>query len=765
MKPQEKGIFGQEQNQASLREFITNYFKRWPLFLGCLVICIGAGILYTRYAIPKFLSSTSFLVKEATDNKSRSNDLIDNAFSGKSQINLNSEILQFGSTNLMEHAIAKNQFNISYLIKGRVLNVDVYKEAPFTLQINHLSDSNLVYKLEITDMDSIGGILLYESEKKENPTSFKWNIPFNIKEQVFVLNSKVAIKKSNATYIVVWDPVSLTANQFSKDLALKAFDNKTSVIEASIKTANLQKGKDVLNSLFTEFNLSDIEDRNKLSASTVQFIDERLFNISAELKGVEGSLEQYQGSNQLVDIKSQSTQSLENSSLAAKTIKDLGVQQGIVAMIQNYFSKPANGTKLVPSSLGLNDGTLSLLINQYNELQLKREREMPLVAPNSTVMQDLNTQISSIKSSMLESLSSIDKNLRLQLSSFEGQNNKFQGFLSSVPHNERVMQEIKRKQGITEGLYLYLLQKREEAAISSTANNVAHYKQIDLATGYGPVEPNKLNIILYTTLLGLFLAFGWIYLEDILNDKIRSRQDINKKLSLSIIGDINHASKKKKQVIAVLDRSIISEQFRTIRTNLSFLLKNKKCKTILVTSSNKGEGKSFVSINLAAVHALTDKKVALLEFDVRMPVISELLNIKTEHGLVDYLTGKQWELTGMYQRVPEIPSLHIFPCGPVPANPGDLLLSDNLSGLFEQLKLNYEYIIIDTPPTRFVSDPFILEKYSDAVIYVIRQNFTLKKHLDFITEIASDKTLSNISVILNDIKQPDNDGYGVESYK
>ena len=765
MKPQEKSIFGQEQKEASLREFFINYLKKWPLFLGCLFICIGGGILYTRYAVPKYLSSTSFLVKEAVGSKSNSNDLIENALSGKSQINLNNEILQFGSANLMQHTVAKNQFNISYLVKGRVLNIDVYKDAPFILQINHITDSNLVYKLVITDMDSIGGKYLYGSEKKENTNSFKWNIPFVIKEQVFVLNSKVPIVKNSTTYIVEWNPVILSANQLSKELALKAFDNKTSVIEASIKTANLQKGIDVLNSLFSEFNLSDIEDRNKLSSSTVQFIDERLFNISTELKGVEGSLEHYQGSNQLVDIKSQSTQSLENSSIAAKTIKDLAVQQGIVAMIQSYFSNPANGAKLVPSSLGLNDGTLSLLINQYNELQLKREREMPLVAPNSTVMQDLNTQISSLKSSMLESLSSIDKNLRLQVNSFEGQNNKFQGFLSSVPHNERVMQEIKRKQGITEGLYLYLLQKREEAAISSTANNVVHYKQIDLATGYGPVEPNKLNIILYTTLLGLFLAFGWIYSEDILNDKIRSRQDIIKKLPFSIIGDINHVSKKKMQAIAVLDRSIISEQFRTIRTNLSFLLKNKKSKTILVTSSNKGEGKSFVSLNLAAVHALTGKKVALLEFDIRMPVISNLLNIKVEKGLVGYLSGIQPELTGIYRMLPEIPSLHIFPSGPIPPNPGDLLLSDNLIKLFEQLKANYEYIIIDTPPTKFVSDSFILEKYSDAVIYVIRQNYTLKKHLDFITEIASDKTLSNISVIFNDIKNSDNEGYGYESYK
>ena len=756
MKPQEKGLFGEEQNNLSLRDLVNNYIKNWPVFLTCLIICIGAGVIYLRYAVPKYLSFTTFLVKESAGSRSNSNDLIDNALYGKSDININNEIMQFGSSNLMERTVAKNQFNISYLLKGEAVNIDVYKDAPFVLQAKHLGDSNRTYKFTVINLNGMGGNILYGTNKPQNSYLFKWNIPFNIEEQIFVLNSKKSVQKNTATYIVEWNPVALAASFFSKELILKPFDNKTSIVEASIKTPNIQKSKDVLNALFEEFNLSDIEERNKLLTSTVQFIDDRLLNISGELKGVEGNLENYQGSNQLVDIKNQSRQTIENSSIVERTIKNLAVQQSIVAMIKNYFSNPSNVGKLVPSSLGLDDATLTLLISQYNELQLKREREVPLVAPNSTVMQDLDIQIGSVKSSMLESLTNIDKNLRLQQSSFQGQNNQFNGFLSALPHNERVMQEIKRRQSITEGLYLYLLQKREESVISSTAYNVTHYKQIDTAKSYGLVEPNTINIILYTTLLGLFLAFGCIYIKELFNDKIRGRQDIEKKLPIIIAGDINRIATNKSPIITGADYGLVSEQFRTLRTNISLLLRNEQAKTILVTSAIKGEGKTLVSINLATVYALPGKKVALVEFNMRKPVLSNLLPINNDVGLTNYLMGKQQEFNKIYQVMPDIPSLHIYPCGQLPINTSDLLLSDNLSKLFDKLKANYDYIIIDTPPVKLVSDAIVLEKYSDLIIFVTRQNYTLKKHLDFISQISKDKDLSKMMLILNDVKNADN---------
>ncbi|MEJ6981992.1 polysaccharide biosynthesis tyrosine autokinase [Pedobacter sp. P351] len=759
MSSENRGLFGEEQSTLSTREFLLKYLSKWPLIAICLFICVGAGMLYIRYSVPKYIANTSFLVKD--QGKSSSTDLIEAAVSGsgKKTVNLNNEIIQFGSSQLMERTMAKNGFNTTYLKKGRVLDIDIYKDAPFKLIIKKLRDTSNSLTFYISDIDNNGGVFSLASADSQKKHNFKWNAPYIIDGNSFILMSNQTIGKDAGQYIVTWEPVPVFAAKIAEDLAIKSFDAKTNIIDVTLKSTNLQKGKDIVNALFTEYNLSDMEDRNKLSTNTVKFIDERLFNISNELKGVESSLENYQGSNQIVNIQGQSSMSLENSADASKTIKDLAVQQSVITMMERFFSDPANNNKLIPSSLGVSDGGIAALIGQYNVLQLKRERVAPMVAPNSTVMQDLNTQIASLKGSIIESLSNIQKNLRMQESSIQRQNSQYKNFLSSVPRNERVLQEIKRKQGITEGLYLYLLQKREEAAISSTGNNVPNYKQIDLAKGYGPVEPNKRNILLYTTLLGLTLAFGGIYLSEILNDKITSRQDIRKRSSVPVLGDINHIPKKKRLPIDVLIRNITSEQFRAIRTNLSFILNGTNEKVILVTSSMNGEGKSFVSLNLAAIFALPGKKVALLEFDIRKPVIANGLEMNSDKGLTAYLSGQEKDLSKIAQPFKEIKNLHIYPCGPIPVNPGDMLLSDKVTKLFENLRESYDYIIIDSPPVQLVSDSFILGKFSDAVMYVIRHDYTEIKQMQFINEVRSNKTLTNINIVYNDLKSEGGNAY------
>jgi capsular exopolysaccharide synthesis family protein len=760
MTQENNGIFGEDQSKVTVRERLSRYLANWPLFLVCIILSVGAGLLYIRSTIPKYRAITYFLIKGTESGRPNSEDLIESAMNGKREVNLNNEMMLISAASLMERTVARNGLDVSYFKKGRILNIDIYKDAPFTLIAKQLTDSNHIYNIYIKKFDTAGGTFLYAPEKEEKLYSFRWNEPFSVSGQSFVLEPKRTIQSEDGEYIVRWQPVAAAAAKLSKDLTVKAYDTKTSVIQLSVKTANLQKGKDLLNALLAEYNMSDIEDRNKLSESTVRFIDDRLLMISEELKGVEGNLEDYQGSNQLVDIKGQSTQSLQNSNDVSKTIKYLAIQQSVTSMILEYFANPANSNKLVPSSLGLNDGTLASLITQYNELQLKKERETPSVAPNSTVMQDLNAQLSNLKGSILESLNNITKNLRLQEDNFRQQNSQYRNFLSSVPHNERVLQEIRRKQSITEGLYLYLLQKREEAAISSTASNVAHYKQIDPATGYGPVEPNSTNIIVYTALLGFLLAFGLIYFRTLLNDKITSKEDIIKRTSLAVLGQIGHISKRKKQIISVLDRNVIGEQFRAIRTNLSFLLKDKSKNILLVTSSVSNEGKSLISLNLAAVYAMPGKKVALLEFDIRQPALRNNLNVDSTKGLTSYLTGEISSLSEIGYGLDEIPGLHIYPSGPIPIHPADLLLTENMQRLFEALKAEYDYIIIDSPPACLVSDPIILGKYSDLVVYIVRNQKTLKKQLDFINEIATNKTLNNIYLVLNDIETSDKYDYG-----
>jgi len=751
-------LFRAESDSSAIKDRLMIYVRKWPIIAMFLFICVALGVLYNRYTVPKYLSSTQILIKGAETESTSTQDLVEDAVKGKRQVNLNNEVLLVKSKALLEATITKNKFNIHYYKKGKILDIDIYKDAPFELVEDFVKDTGSTIEINIANINQNGGKITVKGGMHKSPVNFKWNTPFKLDGQQYEFKlTKPA--EASGDYLVKWESVKVTAQEFSDELGVKPFDSETSVLELSLKSENQEKGNDILNGLVKELNNSDETDRAKLSQTTVKFIDDRLLVISRELKGVEGNLETYQGNNQLVDIKGQSTQSLDNSNTVTKTIKDLSIQQDIVRMIRDYFANPNNEHKLVPSSLGLNDGTLSSLITQFNDLQLKKQREAPLVAANSTVMQDLNAQLSNLRGSILESLNSVTKNLQLQENSFQQQKNQYSNFLSNIPHNERVLQEIKRKQSITEGLYLYLLQKREEAAISSTVSNITIYKQINLAEGFGPVEPNARNTFIYTGLLGLILGFGLIYVMGILNDKVTDQNDIKARTPLQIIGEVGHIPKKNRQAISIFGRTVESEQFRLIRSNLYFLLKKNNGKTTLLTSSNSGEGKSFISLNLAAACAMPGKKVALLELDIRNPEISKILNLKESLGITEYLNGEVANYASLRHPHSDIPSLHIYPCGNVTMNPADLLLLEKLPAFIDKIKAEYDYVFIDSPPATLVSDAFILAQYSDQIIYVIRQNVTQKKQLDFISNASENGTFKNVSLVFNDIKNSNVKGY------
>jgi len=371
----ENGFLGEEMSPKTIKERLRIYLANWPLFLICILICIGAGVFYLSFSIPKYMATTTVLVKESENSKLKSNDLLEEVLNGKSQVNMSSEIMVVSSRRLMERTVSKNNFNTLYYLKGRLHSINIYKDAPFILVARNMADSNIAYTLHIKNITPDGGVVFTNANKDREPQSFSWGKSFTLNGQNFILKPKYQIKKTDAEYIVKWLPTYTVAESLLNDLSVHAYESKANAIELSLITENLQQGQDVLNALYKEFNLMDIEDRNKLSENTVQFIDDRLFNISKELKGVEGSLENYQGSNQLIDIKEQSSESLENSSDINRTIKDISVQRGVASMIRDYFSNPVNDGKLVPSSLGLNDPTLGTLITQYNELQLRKERE------------------------------------------------------------------------------------------------------------------------------------------------------------------------------------------------------------------------------------------------------------------------------------------------------------------------------------------------------------------------------------------------------
>jgi len=759
----ENELFGETTGKAdgmSVKDILKKYIAYWPVFILSSGIFIGGAILYLRKATPKYIASALILVKGEKKSTSTQEDLISTALVATKSSNMENELQLMRSSGLMERIVLENQFNISYFILGRVKATDLYLDAPFRLIVQKITDSSKGFSVIIKSINNTGVKIEYGAKTNKKISNLNWNTPYTMDGFQFVLAPRGKAESGEGNYMAIWSPVKQTAREIASKVTIDWLDKKTSIIKVDILIENLERGKNILDALVKEYDRSDLEEKTIASRNTIRFIDDRLDIISNELSGVEGSLENYQGRNQIINVESQSGQAFSNSNDVSKDIMDLNIQKGVVQQIQSYFNNPDNPGKLVPSSLGINDPTLGSLISKYNELELKKQMEKPRLSNNSIVLKDLDNQINDVKGSVLENLQNINKNLNLQQGSLQQKNNQYKQFLSSLPRKERVMQEIKRKQSITEGLYLYLLQKREEASISAGSANVSVYKQIDRAGGYGPVEPNSRNIMMVAALLGLLMPVGLIVLLDQLNDKVNTRSDITNKLAIPILGELVNIPRRKTKGILVMNRDLYGEQFRLIRTNLALSEKTNQSQVILITSSNIGEGKSMVSLNLAAVLAVPGKKVALLEFDLRKPGIIKNLGITNIKGLSDYLSGQTIDLSEIYQVSDEIPTLHIYPAGPIPMNPADLLLNENMGPLFEVLRRRYDYVIVDTAPVGLVTDAFILNKYTDQSIYVIRQRKTLKKQLDFLNDIYVNGRLNEMGLIINDVKTGGKHGSG-----
>ncbi len=761
---EDKELFSGSSSGLTIKEYLQKYLSYYPLFIISVVICLGSGLLYLRYAVPNYRVTTLFFVKK--DNTESSTDLIKTAITGEPiRSPLDNEVQLLNSTSLMQRVVSKRGLNISYYHIGKLRDVDIYLDAPFRLIPQEIRDSGSALMLKLLNINNDGGTMVMSDDNegsqggKTIKKSFRWNTPFNMGLNSFSLIKHGDIPTKDANYTTTWSPVSQSAAEFGNKIDVSVLDKRTSILVLGILIENIDLGKDILNGLAAEYNQNDIAERNVVSQNTIRFIDDRLSSVTADLSGVEGNLESYQGNKGLIDVNTQSSQSFNNSNNLNNEIADNNIKQQVAKSIMSYFNNPTDQDKLVPSTLGLDDPTLANLIASYNDLQLRKQKEAPSLSENGIIMKDLNSQLNAVKGSILEALQNINSNLRQRENSLQQQNGQYKQFLSALPGNERAMQEIKRKQSITEGLYLYLLQKREEAAVSSTAANVPNYKQIDPARSLGLMSPNRTNIKIYSLLLGLILPFGIIYIRDMLNDKVMTRKDITGKMDIPIVGEVSHLSRKQSKGISVMERNMVGEEFRLIRTSLYFLLDKKSKQVILITSGVGGEGKSLISLDLAAVLAIPGKKVALVELDLRKPSIAAALELSATKGLSDYFDGRIKNLSEVAIPYEEIPSLDIYPSGAIPQFAGDLFLSKKISDLFIELRSKYDYIIVDSPPVGLVSDGLMIGEYADTVLFIIRQRFTYKKQFEFINELVSTNKLRDVGIIFNDVKRGGKVGY------
>lgn len=756
--PSEYTPTGNEQGKFSPADILFKYLAYLPLFLLSLVLCIGGGIFYIRYTTPKYVSTVPILIKSGSTEQSltgKQSGLVEIALYGPSDLNLPNEIQKLKSVSVLRRMVEKQRFNIAYFNEGNIKVSNVHTLLPFRFVPITITDSNRVFKVRFTDCNQIGYSIIVGTDGREKHL---WSDQLNLNGGIFQIKPIQPIRPSADIYITTWVNPLVRVNEILQEITISQQDPNSSILNISIKNDNAALGRDILNAMVEEFNLASIEQKNEAAEKTIHFINDRLDSLSLELRGIEyeahGS-----GKNAGLNIEQQTTLYIGRMTETEEAIDQLNVQLGLVDLVEDYVQQPATRNKLVPSTLGITEPTVNTMVENYNAMQQEREKQAPNLPPGGMMIKQLDSQMAEMRQSILQTLKNYRVSLQQQKADQEKKNNRFQGYMATIPDQQRRELEIQRQRKVKEDLYLYLLQKREETAIA-TASTKASYEQLNAASGRNtPLEPDASKIRLFSILLGLLLPVGIIYVRDQLNDRVYTRDDIQKKTRAPIIGEVGHVEDNKSLVVAHQSRNIISEQFRIIRSNLGFFLKDKPLQTILITSTVSGEGKSFISINVAAALALSGKKVALLEFDLRKPrILANLAIEKTGLGISNCLLGMA-SPSEVYTPLDNFPNLHIYPSGIVPPNPAELTMSESNRHFFDYLKANYDFIIIDSAPVGLVSDTFSLSQFVDVSLYIVRHRFTFKRQITFLEEVNQQKKLPNLFIVVNDLKMGARFGY------
>ena len=767
--------FDEEYNtNFDLKEFLNKYLIHWYWFV--LASCIGllVAYLYLRYTTPQYQSTTTILVKD--DKKggmlSELSAFADLGMGGGMKSNLDNEIEILRSRTLVESTVKKLNLNTNLIIKGNIIDREIYGDTP--ISVNFVDKSNGFYQstidLNFTELTPTTFELINQSENDSSKVilstknEFQFEKPIMTKHGVLIISklaSKVPAKDHMDKGIrILVSPLEDVVASFQSRLKVEPVSKTSSVVLLSINGPVIKRTEDFLNNLTQIYNENAAADKNFISENTSVFIANRLKLISQELDGVEQDVQSFKKTNKLTDIESEAKLFIEGSNEYDKKGVETEMQLNVVSSMLNFIKKSTN-SDLLPSNIIAGQGDTSGLISSYNQLVLDRNRILKSATTANPSVIKLDQQISSLKSTVQSSLLRMQSSLNIQKRDLNSQEGILNSKIGKIPVQERQFRVIARQQKVKEELYLYLLQKREETAISLAATE-PNARVIDAAKGTKqPVSPKKNIIYLAGLLLGLLVPFGVIYTKDLLDTKIKSRLDLEGKTLIPFIGDLPTSDSPSK-IMSANSRTSSAEALRIIRTNLEFLLSKVEdgmAKTIFLTSTFPQEGKTFVSANLAATFALSGKKVLLVGMDIRNPRLDTYLKIP-ERGFTNYLSSNDVKLEDFIVKIDGYENFYVLPAGVIPPNPAELLLNTKVDTVFKTLKTQYDYIIVDTAPVSLVTDTMLIAKHADTFIYVARANFLEKRMLNIANNLYKEQKLPNMCLLLNDTDTTKGYGYG-----
>ncbi len=761
-----------DTQETSLRSHIEHYLRYWYWFVLAVIIALTGAFIYLRYTPKLYLSKATIIIK---DEKS-SNNIID--VSGLSQMGgffskfnstkIENELAIFNSKRLIESTVKELELNVNYETVGSIKTSELYAYIPFKVQYQEFNGSG-VPKLYFE--------VLSDSEYKVEDESQSFEGTYKFGESVSLPFGKISVLPNidqplrfkdfiGKTIMVSYRPVEVVALNYQSRLMVDNEVRSSNVVELSILSSITEKSEDFLNKLVIEYNNDAISDRNEIAKKTSKFIDSRINIITRELDSVERNKELFKTNNRLTDIQAEAQIILQNSSEYDKKQVDVSTQLELSNSMIDYMENSSKN-ELLPSNIGIQSENVAGAVSNYNQLILYRNKLLQNSTAKNPVVVNVNNQIEQLRSSILGSLKNSSNALKIAMKDLNIQESSLNSKIAQVPQKEKIFRSIERQQTIKEQLYLFLLQQREEASISLAATS-PKAKVVDSAySSHSPVSPQTSLIYLGALLGGLIVPFLGIYGADMLNTKVANRKDVERHLpTTSILAEIPKIQRGESELIQDNDRSIMAEAYRIFRTNLQYLFINKledndKGKALIVTSTIKGEGKTFVAFNLALTLALTGKKVVLVGADIRNPQLQRYLpeSEKNTKGLTEFIVYDDLELKDVVYRSKYHNNLSVVLSGTIPPNPAEMLMQKRTGELISQLKEEFDYIIMDTAPAMLVTDTILINKLADITLYVVRAGYTDKRLLDFPQDAINDGRLSNVAVVLNNVSM-NNFGYG-----
>ena len=769
-----------------LKEIFFKVFQHWFFILVTVVVFLAIAFTINRYSTRLFKTEMTLLIEDESSNSGPAAVMERMGYSNP-RLNFFNEKLILGSFTQIERTVKKLDFEISYYTKGSVKTVEVYHPSNFNVEYDTLhpqivgvvfdvillDNKKVLVNLELAD-NYTPKIFNLKDQNRVDSVNFDFiSKEYNIGEWIVGNSFKFKINTTDVNYedegidffSFIFNTDESLANRYYRYVTIAPSAEESSGMNLSTIGPNGSKDIVLLNTFAQTYIEYGLALKNEISDNTVKFIDHQVIGIQDSLNYAEDLLQRFRSDNKVIDLSSKGTNLFEKLIEIESQLSKDEFRLQYYNSIKKYLNKGESLLNVsAPSAMGIEDPLLNKMIIDLSSLYAQRTSLRAIANENNPQITSLNIQIKQTKEILKENLNNIISNVKLIIKDHKSRLSRVEQKVQDLPKTERSYIKIERKFKLSEGLYTFLMQKRAEAGIAK-AGNIADNKIIDFAkTHRTPLKPNTQTAYAIALLLGLILPIGIILGLDYLNNKIKSRKQLERITPIPVLGVVGHSDINSNLIVYERPKTAVSESFRAIRADLNFLLKDKKVgepKVILVTSSIGGEGKTFTSLNIATVIANGGKKVALLGVDLRKPKIFNDFKLKNDVGISNYLIG-QVSVNEILQQT-FIENLSIIPSGAVPPNPSELLLGDRFEILLNELKKDFEFIILDTPPVGLVADAFQIMHLTDASLFMVRQNYTEENVLEFINDKYTNKIVKNISIIFNDFNHKAGYGYGYGS--